>query len=161
MKNGADTAQVVWYFTLVGIAFSILIMSALLQASVWLVNKLIRPGHGERGRGAIPAPGVRRAMLISLIAMVVQFVLNVLAAFLLDIKTKGAEKQLQEDPSIGLTYGVLTLLTGFVAWCVILTHTLPTSFNRAAFVTLIFHLIIILIVAVLVVPIVVGYLLRI
>jgi len=154
VKNGTDTTQVEWFFMLVGIAFSILLLSALLQVAVWVANKLIGSGHGERGNGVIPAPGVREAMLISLTAMAIQFVLNVLVAFLLGMTSKDATKQLQEEPSVGLTYGVLTLLTGFVAWCLILTHTLPTSFNRAAFVALMLHLIVVLLVAVLVVPIV-------
>jgi hypothetical protein len=139
MGNAGNAKQLEWLFVLGAVAISVLISSALLQAAVGVANRLLRAARGGERGDAIPMPGVRAAMGMAFVATLAQGAVNSAAAGLLGLRAKGIEKQLQDDPALGLSYALLTLLTGFVAWCVILTFALPTSFNRAAIVTLLLH----------------------
>lgn len=105
MKNGAGTTQIEWPFIAAVVALSIIGLSALLQASVWLANKVI----GGRESAAL-APGVRRAMLIALVTMAVEFILNYLVEGLSGVRANGGELKSPYDLSKLAAYGALSLV---------------------------------------------------
>jgi hypothetical protein len=141
MKVAADLAKLGWLFPAAVVALSILVLAALVQASVWVANKVI---DGGRGR-PIPGPGVRRAMAISLAAMGAEFVLNYLIEGAAGARANGTELKFPDDLPTLVAYGALSLVAGFIAWCCALAFGLPTSFPRAALAALALHLIVILI----------------
>lgn len=154
MKNGAGTTQIEWLFIAAVVALSIIGLSALLQASVWLANKVI----GGR-ESAVLTPGVRRAMLIALVTMAVEFILNYLVEGLSGVRANGGELKSPDDLSKLAAYGALSLIAGFIAWCSTLTFALPTPFVRAALVTFFLHLLSVALAVVVAAPLAVAFVL--
>jgi hypothetical protein len=153
MKNGTGLSQFEWLIVAAGVALAVIVLSALTQASVWLTNKLIRGG----GEPPAPAPGVRRAMLIALVAMAAEFVLNYLIEGLAGVRASGGEFKTPDDLSRLAAYAVLSLVAGFIAWSCVLTFALPAPFIRAALVTFVLHVLIVLLTVAIAVPVAAAY----
>jgi hypothetical protein len=155
MKNGTGLSQFEWLIVAAGAALSVIALSALTQASVWVANKLIRSG----GEPPVPAPGVRRAMLIAFIAMAAEFVLNYLIEGLAGVRANGGEFKMPDDLNRLAAYCLLSLVAGFIAWSCVLTFALPTPFIRAALVTFVLHVLIVLLTVAIAVPVATAYVL--
>lgn len=153
MQNGAGTTPIEWLFIAAVVARSIIGLSALLQASVWLANKVI----GGR-ESAVLAPGVRRAMLIALVTMAVEFVLNYLIEGLSGLRANGGELKSPDDLGKLAAYGALSLVTGFR---LVLHPYLRAAhlFVRAALVTFFLHLLSVALAVVVAAPFAVAFVL--
>jgi hypothetical protein len=153
MKNGAGLSQIEWLFVAAVAAITVIVLSALTQASVGVANRLTRGG----GEQPVPSPGVRRAMLIAFIAMAVESVLNYLIEGTAGVRANGAELKMPDDLDRLAAYGALSLVAGFVAWSCVLAFALPTPFVRAAFVTFVLHVLIVLLAVAVAVPVAAAY----
>ena len=173
----------VWLFGLGIFAFSIVLLTALLQSSVWIANKCLGPperredeeqakadvdavlngqpfrSRVEEPQENIPPLGIRKGMVIVAIWIVVTVALDSLAGVWLGRVKPGARPQLQGDRGDDVALAALSLVTGFIVWCVLLTFGLPTTFNRAALVTLFLYIHVIVLTVAITIPVVVLFVL--
>lgn len=112
-----------------------------------------------RRRGpAIPEPDLGKGMGISFVVLIIQFVIGFALALVVGVGMGaagggggfggGAGKnpfgpQPGADPTAQLLLNCFSAVIGFVVWCGVLTLMLPTSFGRAALVTLFLYLMLI------------------
>jgi hypothetical protein len=159
MAGGGLNALIL--FGLIVFVLSVLLLSAFLQSSVWLANKCVaRPVGEELGESVaaprqwgIPPPGIRRGMVIVVLALVLTFAFDSLAGVLVGQRRLGAGWQMRGDPATEIAIQALSLVAGFIVWCFLLVYGLPTSFNRAALVTLFLHVQVIVLTLAIAIPV--------
>ncbi len=158
---------------LFGAFIGLLILSVIIRAAVWIANKCVggsgggrsyyeeddwddydRPRRRRRGNNLIPEPELFKGMGIGLVVCIAQFAVSFVIALALvggmgamggggGGNPFGGRGGGGADPVMQLLANGISFVTGFLIWSGILTAMLPTSFPRAALVTVFIYLILI------------------
>lgn len=161
-------------FLLLVFLISLLLQCAFLQSSVWIANKCLGPPTRRREAGAadegpeathplaeepqqaIPPPSIKKGIVIALLASAVTFACDFMGRMWLGRGRPAAGVPWRPDPADELVLAGLSLATGFIVWCWLLTFALPTSFNRASLVTLFLYLHIVVLTMAIAIPVAVA-----
>lgn len=149
----------------------LLIASVIIRAAVWITNKCLGESGGggysrssyddeyddwddyerpRRRRGsAIPEPDLFKGMGIAFLVWLCSFVVSLVFAFLVLGAGGGGfgggnnpfRPQNNPDPALQIMSSCVQLVIQFLIWSGVLSMLLPTSFGRAALVTVFIYLI--------------------
>jgi hypothetical protein len=118
-----------------------------------------RPARRDRRSAAIPEPNFLKGMGIAFVAYIVNFIVNVGLALALGVGIAGLARgggvRGGADPGLMILFQVVNLAVSFLVWSGILAAMLPTTFGRAALVTLFMAIIGFFLILLIVVPLVV------
>lgn len=111
----------------VGAAIGALFGAIFLRAGIWLFNKLAGP------TSAVAEPRFLRAIVISFVALFVNFLVGVLFDIALEISGTAASADSRTMEILG---NVVGMPVGMVVMAAILSRMLPTTFGRGLLITI-------------------------
>lgn len=114
-----------------------------------------RSYRGRRQNALIPEPSFGKGMGIAFVAYIVNFVVNFAIGIAFGVGMQGMARGGMRggaDPALFILVQGMSMVVSFLIWSGILTAMLPTSFGRAALVTLFMALIGIAITVIILVP---------